>query len=80
MRLHLHCNLISVHYISHCRCGFYGNPIYMGYCSKCYKELVRDTQSEREQQGQRSTTVSSTPTHSLLSPIEEQAAASDPGL
>ncbi|XP_064395551.1 rab5 GDP/GTP exchange factor-like [Halichondria panicea] len=24
------------------KCGFYGNPIYMGYCSKCHKELVRD--------------------------------------
>lgn len=48
----------------------------MGYCSKCYKELVRDAQSEREQQpqGQRSQSVVGTPTHSLP-PIEEQAGA-----
>ena len=61
------------------RCGFYGNPIYMGYCSKCYKELVRDAQSEREQQGHRS--LVGTPTHSLA-PIDEQgggANSSDTG-
>lgn len=60
------------------RCGFYGNPIYMGYCSKCYKELVRDAQSEqREQQqgGQRSqSVVVGTPTHSLAT-IDEQGGA-----
>ena len=62
-----------------CRCGFYGNPIYMGYCSKCYKELVRDTPAEREHLGQRSVTVGGTPTHSQLAPIDEQAAGSDAG-
>lgn len=60
------------------RCGFYGNPIYMGYCSKCYKELVRDAQSEqREQQqgGHRSqSVVVGTPTHSLAT-IDEQGGA-----
>ena len=51
----------------------------MGYCSKCYKELVRDAQSDREQQGQRSLTVVGTPTHSLT-PIDEQGGAnSDTG-
>ncbi len=58
------------------RCGFYGNPIYMGYCSKCYKELVRDAQSDQreQQQGQRSLSVMGTPTHSLA-PIDEQGGA-----
>lgn len=45
----------------------------MGYCSKCYKELVRDAQSDQreQQQGQRSLSVVGTPTHSLA-PIDEQ--------
>lgn len=51
----------------------------MGYCSKCYKELVRDAQSDGEQQGQRSLSVVGTPTHSLT-PIDEQGGAnSDTG-
>ena len=45
----------------------------MGYCSKCYKELVRDAQNDQreQQQGQRSFTVVGTPTHTLA-PIDEQ--------
>jgi hypothetical protein len=48
----------------------------MGYCSKCYKELVRDAQSDQreQQQGQRSLSMVGTPTHSLA-PIDEQGGA-----
>lgn len=34
------------------RCGFYGNPIYLGYCSKCFKELVRDAPKDSAREGQ----------------------------
>ena len=34
------------------RCGFYGNPIYLGYCSKCFKELVRDAPKDGTREGQ----------------------------
>ena len=35
--------------IFYCRCGFYGNTIYRGYCSKCFKEVQQLAEPSHEQ-------------------------------